>query len=105
MQCGDYEMKMFIDTHSTETGTFPENLSAVDFAAFHQKYNEICHEEGVINMRINVGMDAGRAFCVNLAPDVDAVKRVHDRAGLPYDSITEVVEASQFALFATAQTA
>ena len=98
-------MRMFIDTHSTETGTFPENLSPVDFAGFHQKYNEICAEEGVINMRIHVGMNEGRAFCVNLAPDADAVRRVHDRAGLPFDTITEVVEASQFALFATAQAA
>jgi Protein of unknown function (DUF4242) len=98
-------MKMFIDTHSVETGTFPENLSAVDFAAFHQKYNQICREEGVINMRIAVGMSDGRAFCVNLAKDAEAVKRVHDRAGLPFDTITEVVEASQFALFAASQAA
>jgi hypothetical protein len=35
-------------------------------------------------------MREGRAFCYNLAPDADAVRRAHERVGLPFDSITEV---------------
>ena len=40
----------------------------------------------------------GRAFCLNMAPSADAVKRVHDKVGLAYDTITEVKTISPFDL-------
>lgn len=39
---------------------------------------------------IQVGFEEGRAFCLTMAPSVEAVRRAHEKAGLPYDSITEV---------------
>jgi hypothetical protein len=33
-------------------------------------------------------------FCINLAPDADAIRRAHDRIGLKFDTITEVTSAS-----------
>lgn len=98
-------MRMFIDTHDKDNGTFPGGISRVDFASFYEKYAEACRAEGVVSLRIHVGLDEGRAFCVNLAPDADAVRRVHDRVGLPYDTITEVTEASTYDLFAPVRAA
>lgn len=92
-------MKMFIDTHDKGNGTFPEGISRLEFAGFYKNYLEACKAEGVISMRIHVGLDEGRAFCVNLAPDADAVRRAHDRVGLAFDTITEVTDASAFDLF------
>lgn len=92
-------MKMFIDTHDKTKGSFPEQISRVDFAAFYEAYLAACRAEGVISMRIHVGIDEGRAFCVNLASSVDAVRRVHDRVGVPFDSITEVQDVNAFDLF------
>lgn len=93
-------MKVFIDTHDKAHGTFPENISRMDFAAFYAKYLEACREEGVVSLRSHLGLDQGRAFCISLAPDADAVRRAHERVGLPYDSITEVSDVTQFDLFA-----
>jgi hypothetical protein len=44
----------------------------------------------VVPLRVHVGYDEGRAFCFTMAPDADAVRRAHERVGLPFDSITEV---------------
>lgn len=88
------KMKLFIDTHSQKEGTFPEGLTKAQFAEFYQKYVEICEEEGVVSLRTHVGIGDGKAFCFNMAQDEAAVKRVHERAGLPYDSITEVKTAT-----------
>lgn len=93
-------MKMFIDTHDEASGTFPKGISRLDLAAFYHSYLDACREEGVINLRIHTGLGEGRAFCVNLAPDADAVRRVHERAGLPFDTITEVTAVSPFDLLA-----
>jgi len=100
---GDCTMKMFVDTHDKANGTFPEGISRLDFAAFYAKYLEACREEGVTSIRIQLGLGEGRAFCVNLAPDADAVRRAHERVGLPFATITEVTEASPFDLFGQSQ--
>jgi hypothetical protein len=47
-----------------------------------------------VPIEIHVGYNDGRAFCLNMAPDAEAVKRAHDRVGLPYDTITEVTTAT-----------
>lgn len=95
------KMKLFLDTHDKNKETFPDNLTKAQFAEFYAKYVAICEEEGVVNLRAHVGLDDGRAFCFNMAPDVESVKRAHDRAGLPYDSITEVQTATPGDLFFT----
>ena len=93
------KMKFFIDTHDRQKSTFPENLSSEEFATFYKQYKEACQEEGVVSLRAHVGIKDGRAFCFNMAPDADAVRRVHEKIGLPFDSITEVTTATPGDMF------
>lgn len=87
-------MKFFLDTHDRSRGTFPEKLTPEEFEGFFAKYEQACYEEGVVSLRTHVGYEDGRAFCLNMAPDAEAVKRAHARVGLPFDSITEVATAT-----------
>lgn len=84
------KLKFFIDTHDRQNGTFPEKLTADQFGEFYEKYQQACDQEGVIQLRAHVGLEDGRAYCFNLAPSADAVRRAHAAVGLPFDSITEV---------------
>lgn len=88
------QMRFFLDTHDRKTKTFPESLSKEEFETFFASYEKACVEEGVVPIEIHVGYNDGRAFCLNMAPDAEAVKRAHDRVGLPYDTITEVTTAT-----------
>lgn len=83
-------MRFFMDTHDKTRNTFPQKLTPQDFEGFFAKYEAACYAEGVMPVRLHVGYGEGRAFCLTMAPDADAVKRAHDRVGLPFDSITEV---------------
>lgn len=87
-------MKLFMDTHDRAKQSFPEDLTPEQFAAFLPEYEQACHAEGVLMLRIHVGYEDGRAFCLNMARDADAVRRAHARVGLPFDSITEVTTAT-----------
>lgn len=87
-------MKYFIDTHDQATGHFPKGLTPEQFEQFFQQYEAVCREEGVILLRVDVGYEEGRAFCATMAPDAEAVRRVHERVGLPFDTITEVKSAT-----------
>lgn len=88
------KLKLFIDIHDAANGTFPAGIATKDFVGFYKKYEQACQEEGVINLKVDVGFEEGRAFCLNLAKDSDAIRRAHQKVGLPFDSITEVVTAS-----------
>ncbi len=92
-------MRFFIDTHDRTKNTFPAGLGAEDFEAFFAKFEQACADEGVILLRAHVGLAEGRAFCFNMATDADAVRRAHERAGLPFDSITEVTTATPGDMF------
>ncbi|MEZ5983998.1 MAG: DUF4242 domain-containing protein [Parvularculaceae bacterium] len=94
------KMRYFIDTHDSAKGTFPAGISKEDFTGFYEKYQAACAAEDVVSLRIHVGLGEGRAFCVTMAPDAEAVRRAHERVGLPFDSITEISTASPDALFA-----
>ncbi len=87
-------LRFFIDTHDRAKKTFPDQLSRDDFEAFFAQYEQACYAEGVVPLRVHVGYGEGRAFCFNMAPDAEAVKRAHERVGLPFDSITEVTTAT-----------
>lgn len=93
------KMKLYIDTHDRAQGTFPEQLSPQQFAEFYAKYQQACQEEGVVQLRTHVGLEDGRAYCFNLAPSIEAVRRAHEKVGLPYDSITEVQVATPGDMF------
>ncbi len=92
-------MHFFIDTHNRDNETFPAGISPSQFEAFYADYEQACQAEGVIPLRIHVGFEEGRAFCFNMAPDAEAVKRAHARVGLPFDQITEVTTATPGDMF------
>lgn len=92
-------MHLFLDTHDRSRNTFPDQLSVPEFEAFYAQYEQACYAEGVVPLRIHVGLEEGRAFCLNLASDAEAVRRVHERVGLPFDSITEVTTATPGDIF------
>jgi hypothetical protein len=92
-------MKFFLDTHDRRTQTFPASITKEQFAEFFAKYERVAREEGVVVLRVHVGIDEGRAYCLNMASSVDHVKRAHEKAGLPFDTITEVTTATPGDLF------
>ncbi|PKO48496.1 MAG: DUF4242 domain-containing protein [Betaproteobacteria bacterium HGW-Betaproteobacteria-4] len=87
-------MRYFLDTHDRARGTFPAQLSPEEFEVFFAQYEAACQAEGVIPLRTHVGFAEGRAFCLNLAPDAESVRRAHERVGLPYDDISEITTAT-----------
>jgi len=93
------KLKLFVDTHDRARGTFPASLNKDQFKDFFGKYEQACCEEGVVILRAHVGLPDGRAFCFTMAPDADAVRRAHERVGLPFDSITEVETATPGDMF------
>lgn len=94
-----HTLKLFIDTHDRVNGTFPVGLTPTQFESFFSDYERACAEEGVIPMGTHVGYEDGRAYCLNLAPDAEAIRRAHERVGLPFDSVTEVSTASPHSTF------
>ena len=88
------KMKLFVDTHDKRNGTFPETIDKEAFGDVYRKYAKACEEEGVVIVNTMVSAADGRMFCVNLAPDQDAIRRAHDKVGLKFDSIVEVAAAS-----------
>jgi hypothetical protein len=92
-------MRFFLDTHDRTLKTFPEKLSPEEFENFFALYEKACSEENVVPLRTHVSFEAGRAFCLNMAVDADAVKRAHEKVGLPFDSIVEVTTATPGDMF------
>jgi len=97
------QMKFFIDTHDQRNKSFPGGITKEQFAEFFSKYEKIAREEGVVVLRLHVGFEEGRAFCFNMAPSAEHVRKAHERIGLPFDSITEVLTATPGDLFFKAQ--
>ena len=87
-------LKFYLDTHDRTNETFPAELSPSDFEGFYGQYLEACAAEGVVPLRVHVGYEKGLAFCLTMAPSEDAVRRAHERVGLPFDTITEVKTAT-----------
>lgn len=97
------KMKFFLDTHDQRSATFPAGIQKPQFAEFFAAYEKAAREEGVVVLRVHVGFEEGRAYCFNMAPSAEHVRRVHEKAGLPFESITEVVTATPGDLFFQAQ--
>ena len=87
-------MKLFIDTHDRRNGTFPPSIDKEAFSGVFEAYAKACAEEGVVIVNAMVGAAEGRMFCLNMAPDPEAIRRAHAKVGLAFDSITEVTTAS-----------
>ena len=92
-------MRFFMDTHDRARQTFPAQLTPEEFEGFFTLYEQACLAEGVVPLRVHVGYAEGRAFCFTMAQDAEAVKRAHERVGLPFDSITEVSTATPGDMF------
>lgn len=92
-------MKFFLDTHDQRSATFPAGITREQFGAFFATYQEAAREEGVVVLRVHVGFEDGLAYCFTMAPDADHVRRAHERAGLPFERITEVTTATPGDIF------
>jgi uncharacterized protein DUF4242 len=88
------EMKFFIDTHDHRSSTFPAGITKEQFQEFFSQYEKASREDGVVVLRAHVGLADGRAYCFNMAPSAEHVRQAHEHAGLPFESITEVVTAT-----------
>lgn len=93
------KMKFFVDTHDQVNKTFPAGISKKDFEGFFGQFEKACRDENVVLVRVHAGFGDGKAFCLTMAPDADAVRRAHARVGLPFDTITEVSTATPGDLF------
>ena len=78
-------MPEFMDVHRGLEGITPEAL-----AQAHQADLDIQDEEGVNFKHAWADPTSGMVFCLSEAPDADAVKRIHERAGHPADEVYEV---------------
>lgn len=93
------QLRFFIDTHDRNTQTFPASLTRQEFAQFFALYEQACQQQRVTLVRAHLGLQQGRAFCLNMAASAEDVRRAHARAGLPFDTITEVQMAAPGDLF------
>ncbi len=78
-------MPEFMDVHDGMHG-----ISSDDLAAAHQADLDIQGEEGVNFKHAWADPQSGKVFCLSDAPNADAVKRIHERAGHPTDQVFEV---------------
>lgn len=78
-------MARFMDVHRGVEGLTAETVHAA-----HKRDLEIEGQEGVHFVQAWADPSSGIIFCLSEGPDVDAVKRVHERAGHPTEEIYEV---------------
>ena len=78
-------MPEFMDVHDGMVGITEEGL-----AEAHQADLDVQAEEGVDFKKAWADPVSGKVFCLSEAPDADAVKRVHAKAGHPTDQVYEV---------------
>jgi len=78
-------MPKFMDVHTSMAGVTEEAL-----AAAHQADLDIQGEEGVDFQHAWADPTSGHVFCLSEAPNADAVRRIHERAGHPADEIHEI---------------
>lgn len=78
-------MPEFMDVHRGMLGITPDQLQAA-----HQADLDIQSEEGVDFKQAWGDPESGMVFCISEAPNVDAVKRIHERAGHPTNEVYPV---------------
>ena len=84
-------MKYFIDTHDVSKGYFPEGeISAEEFRQAFNRFDKVAEDIGVTALRTHVSLKDGKAYCFTKGVDAEAVRRAHEEAEFPFDSITEV---------------
>ena len=75
----------FIDVHRGMTGITPEVLKEVN-----QANRAIQDEEGVNFKQAWADPESGLVWCLSEAPNAEAVKRIHERAGSPTEEVYSV---------------
>jgi hypothetical protein len=78
-------MAQFMDVHTSMVGVTSEAL-----AAAHQADLDIQGDESVVFHQAWADPKTGHVFCLSEGPDAEAVQRIHERAGHPYDEIHEI---------------
>ena len=78
-------MPEFMDVHKGMVGITPENLKEA-----HQADRDIQDDEGVNFKQAWADPDSGMVFFLSEAPNAEAVRKIHERAGHPADSIYPV---------------
>ncbi|NNM47537.1 SCO4226 family nickel-binding protein [Knoellia koreensis] len=78
-------MAQFMDVHTSMQGVTPEALLEA-----HRADLEIQGEEGVDFQQAWGDPVTGHVFCLSEGPSAEAVQRIHERAGHPYDEIHEI---------------
>jgi hypothetical protein len=78
-------MPEFMDIHRDMKGITPEQLLDA-----HRADVEIRDEEGANFMKAWADPGSGLVLCLSEAPDSEAVKRVHAKAGHPTDEVYPV---------------
>lgn len=78
-------MSQFMDVHRGMTGLTAEQLQEE-----HQKDLAIEGQEGVHFVQAWADPQSGIVFCLSEGPSIDAIKRVHEKAGHPTEEIYEV---------------
>ena len=78
-------MPEFMDVHHGMEGITPEALMEA-----HNADLAIQGEEGTNFKQAWADPSSGTVFCLSEAPNAEAVKRIHERAGHPVDEVYEV---------------
>jgi Protein of unknown function (DUF4242) len=78
-------MPQFMDVHTSMVGVTNEAL-----AEAHQADLDIQADEGVDFQHAWADPKTGHVFCLSEAPNAEAVKRIHERAGHPADEVHEI---------------
>jgi Nickel responsive protein SCO4226-like len=78
-------MPQFMDVHKGMAG-----IDAAALAQAHQADLDIQAEESVDFKQAWADPVSGHVFCLSDAPDADAVRRIHERAGHPADEVHEI---------------
>jgi hypothetical protein len=78
-------MPEFMDVHTSMAGVTAEALREA-----HAADVAIQGEEGVDFKHAWADPDTGMVFCLSEAPSAEAVQKIHERAGHPYDQIYSV---------------
>ncbi|MFC8501116.1 SCO4226 family nickel-binding protein [Pedococcus sp. NPDC057267] len=78
-------MAQFMDVHTNMQGVTAEALLEA-----HRADLAIQGEEGVDFKQAWGDPSTGHVFCLSEGPDAEAIQRIHERAGHPYDEIHEI---------------
>ena len=78
-------MPEYMDVHKSMKGVTPDQLRDA-----HNADLAIQDDESVNFKHAWVDPESGMVFCLSEGPNMDAVRRIHERAGHPADEIYEV---------------